>query len=297
MYLEEQSGNYYVSVKNFCSFLNFFRLKAKLDQIPETAHAIVDFSLCDFVDHTVMEGIHDYQRSFMRKGGNFETIGFDIHAAETQHPFAVRKTLPVNVLLGLQNYLSNRQKNLEGFAEQLLWDYNPKLNNNPKGLDSFLFFDSKVINYKINSIQKKDRSFSIFDLSFSEGAFITKEDLKATFLLFKTPKKLPVFALDKEDLKTTLYQWAGFDDINFTHYPDFSKRFHLSGNNESAIKELFTSELIYFFESHPFFHIESNGNTILIKGKDRLSSLQEIKMMLSFAEDLSRLLIKQTASK
>lgn len=297
MYLEEQSGNYYVSVKNFCSFLNFFRLKAKLDQIPETAHAIVDFSLCDFVDHTVMEGIHDYQRSFMRKGGNFETIGFDIHAAETQHPFAVRKTLPVNVLLGLQNYLSNRQKNLEGFAEQLHWDYNPKLNNNPKGLDSFLFFDSKVINYKINSIQKKDRSFSIFDLSFSEGAFITKEDLKATFLLFKTPKKLPVFALDKEDLKTTLYQWAGFDDINFTHYPDFSKRFHLSGNNESAIKELFTPELIYFFESHPFFHIESNGNTILIKGKDRLSSLQEIKMMLSFAEDLSRLLIKQTASK
>jgi hypothetical protein len=154
-----------------------------------------------------------------------------------------------------------------------------------------------VINYKINSIQKKDRSFSIFDLSFSEGAFITKEDLKATFLLFKTQKKLPVFALDKEDLKTTLYQWAGFDDINFTHYPDFSKRFHLSGNNESAIKELFTPELIYFFESHPFFHIESNGNTILIKGKDRLSSLQEVKMMLSFAEDLSRLLIKQTASK
>ena len=54
MYLEDQSGNYYVSVKNFCSFLNFFRLKAKLDQIPETEHAIVDFSLCDFVDHTVM---------------------------------------------------------------------------------------------------------------------------------------------------------------------------------------------------------------------------------------------------
>ena len=54
MYREEQSGNYYVSVKNFCSFLNFYRLKMKLDQIPESEHAIVDFSLCDFVDHTVM---------------------------------------------------------------------------------------------------------------------------------------------------------------------------------------------------------------------------------------------------
>ena len=43
------------------------------------------------------------------------------------------------------------------------------------------------------------------------------------------------------------------------------------------------------------FHIESNGHTLLIKGKDRLSSLQEIKMMLSFAKDLSLLLNAQAA--
>ena len=118
MYREDQSGNYYVSVKNFCSFLNFYRLKIKLDQIPESEHAIVDFSLCDFVDHTVMEGLHDYQRSFARKNGIFETIGLDIHASETQHPFAVRKSLPINVLMGLQNALSNRQKNIEQLAQE-----------------------------------------------------------------------------------------------------------------------------------------------------------------------------------
>ena len=297
MYLEEQSGNYYVSVKNFCSFLNFFRLKAKLDQIPEKERAIVDFSLCEFVDHTVMEGIHDYQRSFSRKGGNFETIGLDIHAAETQHPFAVRKSLPINALLGFQNFLSNRQKNLESFSQQHNWNYSPILNNDPEGLETFLFFDSKVINYKINSLQSTDGSFAIFDLSFSEGAFITKEDLKATFLLFKTPIKLPIFVLDKEDLRTTLYNWAGFDDINFTKHSDFSKLFHLSGTDTRAIRKLFTAELIYFFESHPFFHLESNGSSILIKGKDRLSSLQEIKMMLTFALDLSLLLSPKTSKK
>ena len=293
MYLEDQSGNYYVSVKNFCSFLNFFRLKAKLDQIPETEHAIVDFSLCDFVDHNVMEGIHEYQRTFARKGGHFETIGLDIHAAETQHPFAVRKSMPINALLGIQNSLSNRQKNLEGFAERHHWNYSPELNYEPDGLDTFLFFESKVINYKINSLQNEDASFSIFDLSYSEGAFITKEDLKASFLLFESPTKLPIFVLDKEDLKTTLYSWAGFDDINFPKYPDFSKLFHLSGSDTKAIRKLFTAELIYFFESHPFFHLESNGNAILIKGKDRLASLQEIKMMLTFAQDLAVLLATQ----
>ena len=287
MYLEEQSGNYYVSVKNFCSFLNFFRLKIKLDQVPESQHAIVDFSLCEFVDHTVMEGLHEYQRSFVRKGGIFEIIGLDIHAAETQHPFAVRKTLPIPMLLGLKGSLTNRQKELDTFSKQLDWTYTAEIDNAPEGLDSFLFFDSKTINYRNNIMQNSNGSFSLFDLSFSEGAFITKEDLKATFLLFKSEKKLPVFVLDKEDLRTTLYHWAGFNDINFDQYPDFSRRFHLSGPESNAIRKLFTPDLIYFFESHPVFHIESNGKEILIKGKDRLSSIQEIKLMLAFSKDLS----------
>jgi len=51
--------------------------------------------------------------------------------------------------------------------------------------------------------------------------------------------------------------------------------------------------LIYFFESHPIFHIESNGSHLLIKGKNRLSSIHEIKMMLSFSEDLTALLGKK----
>ena len=74
MYLEEGSGNYYVSVKSFCSFLNFFKLKAKLDEIPQTEHAIVDFSLCEFVDHTVMEGMNDYSQGFSRNGGFLKSL-------------------------------------------------------------------------------------------------------------------------------------------------------------------------------------------------------------------------------
>lgn len=297
MYREEQSGNYYVSVKNFCSFLNFYRLKKKLDQVPESEHAIVDFSLCDFVDHTVMEGLNDYQRSFARKEGVFETIGLDIHSSETDHPFSVRKSLPINALVGIQNALTNRQNNLKSLANQLNWEYLSKIDSNPRGLNRFLFFESKVINYSLNKLKNKKESSHVFDLSFSEGAFITKEDLKATFLLFKSPVQLPVFVLDKEDLRTTLYQLAGLDDINFDKYPDFSKRFHLSGNDRPAIRKVFTPNVIFFFESHPFFHIESNGNHLLIKGKDRLSSIQEIKLMLSFAEDLSALLKKEMQPK
>ncbi len=77
-------------------------------------------------------------------------------------------------------------------------------------------------------------------------------------------------------------------------HPWSSKRFHLSGNDNKAIREIFTPKLIYFFESHPVFHIESNGSHLMIKGRDRLSSIQEIKLMLSFAEDLALILKNKT---
>ncbi|MEZ7856187.1 MAG: SulP family inorganic anion transporter, partial [Polaribacter sp.] len=67
-----EDGKYYVSVKNFSSFLNYTKLKSKLDQIPETEEAIVDFTLCDFVDHSVMENMNNYSETFERKGGHFE---------------------------------------------------------------------------------------------------------------------------------------------------------------------------------------------------------------------------------
>lgn len=291
MYKEEEKGNYYVSVKNFCSFLNFFKLKTKIDQIPEDQNAIIDFSLCDFVDHTVMEGLNDYQRSFALKGGSFEVIGLDIHSADTQHPFAVRKSLPINEFLNFKSRLTKRQLRLEKLAQQLQWDYLPDLVAQPeKSLFQFLFFNSRVINYQYNTLQSDDKAFKLFDLSYTEGAFIAKEDLKSTFLLAKSPIQLPVFVMDKENLRHTIYHFAGLNDIDFKEHPDFSKNFFLNGENRKAINELFTDELIFFFESHPYYHIESNGDTLLIKDKDRLSSIQEIKNMLAFSNEFLKIL-------
>ena len=94
MYKEMDSRGYYVSVKHFCSFLNFFKLKQKLDIIPQESDVVVDFSLCKFVDHTVMENLNDYQDDFARRGGNFEVIGLDLHDTKSGHPFALRKLVP-----------------------------------------------------------------------------------------------------------------------------------------------------------------------------------------------------------
>ena len=62
------------------------------------------------------------------------------------------------------------------------------------------------------------------------------------------------------------------------------------GEDEKAIRAFFTDDLIYFFESHPTFYLESNGDSLLIRSKERLASIQEIKQILAFAEELLKIL-------
>ena len=290
MYLEEESGNYYVSVKNFCSFLNFYKLKSKLDEIPPSAHAIIDFSLCEFVDHTVMEGLNDYSRNFSRQGGFFEIIGLDVHEAKTEHPFAVRKSLPESSLLNFQVSLTKRQKLLQKLSTILDWDYLAEPLSNYDNLERFYYFKTKWINYRYNNLESKNKDFLLFDLSYSEGAFIAREDLRSTFLQIKVSNKMPVFAMDKENFMNTILQFSGLEDIDFKKYPDFSRRFYLRGEDVKSIRSFFKDDLIYFFESHPAYYLESDGNSLLIRSKERLASIQEIKQMLAFAEELLKVL-------
>ena len=292
MFKEEDSGNYFVSVKNFCSFLNFYKLKALLDEIPEHEHAIVDFSLCEFVDHTVMEGLNGYRRGFASKSGVFEIIGLDVHFSDTQHPFAIRKVMPIKDFLNLGSHLTKRQKSLEALSKKLKWSYRPELSSDPQSLEKFEYFKSKQINYQYNVMVDATERFSLFDLSYSEGAFIAKEDLKSSFLMIKLDEQVPQFILDKEHLLASLYEPLGYKDIDFIDAPDFSRRFFLSGKNRSEIRKWFSPELIFFFESHSYFHIETNKNILLIKGKNRLSSIDEIKKMLAFGTELTHILKK-----
>ena len=297
MYLEAETGNYYLSVKNFCNFLNFFKLKKKLDEIPETSNVIIDFSLCDFVDHTVMEGLSEYISVFEKKGGGIEVIGLDSHSANTQHPFAIRKNLPSFDFFKFQNNLTKRQISLKNFAKNQFWSYFPDPSLETKLLESFKYFKTKTINYQYNELAKDSEGFSIFDLSYSEGAFIAKDNLLSTFLLIKTEHAIPVFIIEKDFIFSGFGDQTSYDEVNFEMYPDFSNRFFLSGVDSVELKNLFDAELVFFFESHAYFRIESSEGKILIKGKSRLLSLQEIKSLISFAKELMLLLNKKYGPK
>ena len=283
----KEDGKYYVSVKNFSSFLNYTKLRSKLNQIPETEEAIIDFSMCDFVDHSVMENIHNYAQTFARKGGHFEVIGLDDSKSISNHPFAFRKILTKKTK-SFKKVLTKRQKSIEKISKEMHWKYDAFSAQEVEELPKFGYFKTREINKVSNVLSNED--CTIFDIQFSEGELIAKQVIKATMLHIHPKNEIPDFTLDQEGIFEYILHFAGYKDIDIDAHPDFSKRFYLSGKNEEKIRAFFTDELILFFESNKQYHIEASENGLLIIGKERFASVKEIKAIAYFGIALQKII-------
>ena len=150
-------------------------------------------------------------------------------------------------------------------------------------MESFIFFRSKKVNYIHNLIKSKDQPITAFDVNFTEGEFIAKEVVNTTMVYVDLQRILPEFTLDKDGFLRRLYGVAGFSNISISSPGDFSKRFYLLGAKPDEVKDFFSKTVVHFLESNPYFHIESNGNSLLVFGKERSASVQEITNLIDFS--------------
>ena len=284
MFQEKENGNYYVSVKHFCSFLNFYKLKQKLEDVPEDKDVVIDFSMCQFVDHTVMESVSGYQDVFAKRGGHFEVIGLDLHGTDSQHPFALRKLLPG--LKKRSGALTKRQLTLQEISKDFNLQYQAEKSEDMRFLDGFKHFSTKQIERIYNRLFNTENTFKLFDINYSEGEFIAKEDVRTTMLHIKLNTIIPGFTLDQEGFLEKVSVFAGFKDIAIKNHSDFSKRFYLRGEDSVAIQRFFTDNLVLFFESNPYYHVESNGTSVLVYSKERIAGVKEIKSLHDFGKRL-----------
>ena len=62
----------------------------------------------------------------------------------------------------------------------------------------------------------------------------------------------------------------------------------MSGEDELAIREFFTADLIGFLEKNEIHHIESNGEALMIFKYLHIARTDEVQNMLSFGLELLR---------
>ena len=93
-------GNHHtLTISGAAVFTNYLSIKKQLDTIPQQAgqHVTVDLHHARYVDHTVMENLHNYKYDFQLAGGEFHVINLDDHKPMSAHPLAARRKAPATV--------------------------------------------------------------------------------------------------------------------------------------------------------------------------------------------------------
>ena len=140
------------------------------------------------------------------------------------------KTLPSNDFFKLGKNLTKRQISLQKTGHCFgLGITVQNLRQTPKNLSVLIISKQKWSTINTTNLSLKTINFIWFDLSYTEGAFIAKEDIKASFLLVELGYSIPKFILDRENFLGGLNEITPYDDIDFSEFTDFSRRFFFRG--------------------------------------------------------------------
>ena len=140
-------------------------------------------------------------------------------------------------------------------------------------------------------------SIAIFDYCYTIGGGRNQQTHAQTVVAMESKAlEIPNFAMRPESLFDIVGSALGFQDIDFTDHPQFSKAFVLKGGDEPAIREFFDRPLLDFFAERRGICFEcSPGLFIYFRGGTRKkpAELREYlgegySVYAAFVERLSR---------
>lgn len=291
--VKRPDGTFDVKIRGIANFLGIIKIDKLVTQIPSGADVNIDLSETRLVGMTYMDYLVEYLKAQRATGGKVFITGLDSHVSSSTYNRALKISLTSS-----SAKLSPRQKRLRNLATEKNYQYSSLVDWNTIYLKKFHFFEIRPIERKYNCLkgtfEDLDMSWEIADVTFNEGQAFTAETFNTTLMILNLNKKIPVFTMEKEGVLEKMFDrvmaFTGYKDIDFKMYPDFSKKFLLMGNNETEIREFFTDEIIRFFETHQIYHLESNGEALIIFNKIKLARTDETVAFIEYSKELATLL-------
>ena len=288
-----KDGSFDLKIRGIANFLGILKVDNLITQIPSGANVNIDLSETRLVGITYMDYLVEFLKSQRDSGGRVFITGLDSHVSSTTYNRALKISLNNS-----SKKLSQRQKRLRNLATEKDYQYTSQVDWNTIYLKKFHFFEIRPIESKYNCLKGTYEdlgvSWEIADVTFNEGKAFTAETFNTTLMVLKLDKKLPIFTMEKEGVLGKIFDrvmaFTGYKDIDFEMYPDFSKKFLLMGENESEIRSFFTEKIIHFFENHQIYHLESNGESIVIFDKIKLARTDETIAFIKYGRELASLL-------
>ena len=293
--ISNQDGSYQLKIKGVANFLGILKINKLVTKIPPSKNVIIEMSETRLVGITFMDYIVDFLRDQKSSGGQVSIVGLDSHVSFCNHNRALKIALN-----NTPKKLSPRQIRLQNIANTEGYKYNYSVDWDTTYLKKFHFFEIRPIERKSNCLEGVFNDFNvsweIADVTFNDGAAFSAETFYTTVMALKINKKMPIFSMEKEGLFEKIFDkviaFAGRKDIDFEMYPNFSSKFLITGRDESEIRAFFTDEIISFFENRQIYHIESNGNGLIIFNKIKLARTDETMALIKYSQELTKLLLK-----
>ncbi len=268
------------------TFTNIIGYKKRLESLPRRKKVEVNFSQAMFVDHTAMTHLMAFKQQYNLDGGNLHFTEMAHLKPWSHHPLAPRIHSHFAPEVGLG--LSRRQQALSALAETLDYSFRFEVEMPDPSLKDFYSLKKLGIKYQENVISgllHHETEIHIFDLAVakSDAIFSQRSEVFTVLVIKNLSVKMPFFCLEKEHPIDFLGELAGFRDIDFKDYPNFSKRYLLWGRDAHAVRKLFSSQVLDYLDAHQTYGIESYKNRLLIHKNMELLSMLETRRLIEFA--------------
>jgi hypothetical protein len=180
--------------------------------------------------------------------------------------------LIIGLIVGLVIYNNKKEKErtlaMQQVAQQMGWSFLPVV---PDGMipytNYFNLFNTghskqakNMIYGQINGVKA-----AVFDYRYTVGHGKNSHTYNQSVVYFESPKlQLPLFTLSPENFMHKFISALGYQDIDFATHPEFSKKYLLRGQDEMAIRNTFTPQVMQFYEANQGLSTEGGGGQLFV---------------------------------
>ena len=131
----------------------------------------------------------------------------------------------------------------------------------------------------------------IFDYQYVVGSGKSQHTYHQTVVYFESDKfKFPKFFMREEDFFDKVKGAFGKKDIDFESHPDFSRKYFLKGEDEDAIRNLFTSKILNYFSVNLGWQVDAEESSLIIFKKGKKRKPEEISALLTKGLEIQKVL-------
>jgi len=275
-------GTYDLKIRGIANFLGLLKINKLVAQIPSGADATIDLSETRLVGTTVLEDLYDFQIIHQNSGGHIDITGLENHISSTNNKFATK------IKTDFVEPLNRRQNLLKEMAESYGWDFQVEPSEDLEYYKSFYFFKTRPVEAESNCIsdQDEDMHMKLIDITVEEGADIFPDEYETTVGLLKLPFSIPKFTIQKKEFLDKVLPIVEYHNIDYTIYDNPPKNYIVKVEDTEAMQRFLTDKLKVLIEISGLHHLESNGEAILIFGKNlALAQVKDYINMIQFVEN------------